>query len=254
MLRLLVLLLLLANGAYFAWSHGLLAAYGLAPASQSEPQRLEQQIRPEAIRILSTPDAASAAPASSPLSTLTSATTTASAITTTATSSTSAAASATLALASASASPAECLQVGLFNEEQTAVLRERLQSALPAGGWVLESAVEPARWMVYMGKYSSADALEKKRGELRQLKVPFSPLNNPSLEPGLSLGVFTSQPEANAELERIAKRGVRTAKVVQAQLEVRGQKLRLPAVDAALRPQLDALKPQLAGKSLQACR
>jgi len=246
MLRLLVLLLLLANGAYFAWSKGLLAAYGLAPVSQSEPQRLMLQIRPEAMRILNTPGAASisasAAPTSSPLSTDTS---------TTATTSTSAVASATLA--AASASPAECLQVGLFNEEQTAVLRERLQSVLPAGSWVLESAVEPVRWIVYMGKYSSAEALAKKRGELRQMRVSFEALNNPALEPGLSLGTFTSQLDANAELDRITKRGVRTAKVVQAQLEVRGQKLRLPAVNASLRSKLDELKPQLAGKSLLAC-
>ncbi len=226
MLRLLVLLLLLANGAYFAWSKGLLAAYGLAPASQSEPQRLEQQIRPEAIRILSTPGAA--------------------------TTSTSVVASAILA--AASASPAECLQVGIFNEEQTVVLRERLQSVLPVGSWVLESAVEPARWMVYMGKYSSAEALAKKRDELRQMRVSFEALNNPALEPGLSLGTFTSQLDANAELERIVKRGVRTAKVIQQQLELRGQKLRLPAVNASLRPKLDELKPQLAGKSLLACQ
>ena len=256
MLRLLVLLLLLANGAFFAWSKGLLAPYGLAPASQSEPQRLAQQIRPEAIRILSTLGAAStsttAAPADSTSSPLGTSTTTTTA--TTATTPTSAGVSATLASASASASPTECLQVGLFNEEQTAVLRERLQSVLPAGSWVLESAVDPARWMVYMGKYSSADALAKKRAELRQLRVPFEALNNPALEPGLSLGTFTSQPDANAELERIAKRGVRTAKVIQQQLEARGQKLRLPAVSASLRPQLDELKPQLAGKPLQACR
>jgi len=257
MLRLLVLLLLLANGAYFAWSKGLLADYGLAPVSQSEPQRLTLQIRPEAIRILSTPGAAStpaaaasAAPTSSPLSTdiSTTATTTP---TTTATTSTSAVASATLA--AASASTAECLQVGLFNEEQTVVLRERLQSVLPAGSWVLESAVEPARWMVYMGKYSSAEALAKRRGELQQMRVPFEALNNPALEPGLSLGTFTSQLDANAELDRITKRGVHAAKVVQAQLEVRGQKLRLPAVTASLRPKLEELKPQLAGKSLLAC-
>ncbi len=253
MLRLLVLLLLLANGAYFAWSKGLLAVYGLAPASQSEPQRLEQQIRPEAIRILSTlgaaststaaaPAASASSPVNSPISTDPS---------TTAATATSAPATSTLA---ATANPAECLQVGLFNEEQTVVLRERLQSVLPAGSWVLESAVEPARWMVYMGKYSSAAALAKKRGELRQLRVPFEALNNPALEPGLSLGTFTSQLDANAELERIAKRGVHTAKVIQQQLEVRGQKLRLPAVSASLRPQLEALKPQLAGKSLLACQ
>jgi hypothetical protein len=53
MLRLIVLLLLLANAAYFAWSQGALAAWGLAPAQQSEPHRLEQQIKPQAVRILS---------------------------------------------------------------------------------------------------------------------------------------------------------------------------------------------------------
>ncbi|MBX9819002.1 MAG: SPOR domain-containing protein, partial [Burkholderiaceae bacterium] len=53
MLRLFVLVLLLANGLFFAWSHGLLRAYGFAPASVSEPQRMAQQIKPESITLLS---------------------------------------------------------------------------------------------------------------------------------------------------------------------------------------------------------
>ena len=57
MLRLLVLLLLLSNAGYFAWSHGTLAPYGFAPAAQSEPQRLAQQVRPEALRILTPSEA-----------------------------------------------------------------------------------------------------------------------------------------------------------------------------------------------------
>ena len=56
MLRVLVLLLVLANTAYFSWSQGLLAGLGLQPAGQSEPQRLEQQIRPELLRIVPTPE------------------------------------------------------------------------------------------------------------------------------------------------------------------------------------------------------
>jgi len=52
MLRLVVLLLVLANAGYFAWSQGLLGAWGLAPAPTGEPQRLQQQIRPDAVRIL----------------------------------------------------------------------------------------------------------------------------------------------------------------------------------------------------------
>jgi hypothetical protein len=52
MLRVAVLLLLLANAGYFAWSQGLLRAWGLAPVQASEPQRLEQQIQPQSLRIL----------------------------------------------------------------------------------------------------------------------------------------------------------------------------------------------------------
>ena len=52
MLRLLVLVLLLANAAFFAWSHGLLLAWGVGPMQQSEPQRLQQQVHPEVVRVL----------------------------------------------------------------------------------------------------------------------------------------------------------------------------------------------------------
>lgn len=235
MLRLFVLLLVLANAGYYAWSHGLLAAYGFAPTSQNEPQRMAQQIRPEALRVLTTAEARQIevpAPALAPALV---------------------AASTLASTATANTSAVECLQVGIFNEEQTVVLRERLISSLPAGSWVLESALEPARWLVYMGKYSNADAVAKKRGELRGLGVSFEALNNPNLEPGLSLGRFDSQAAADIDLARIAKKGVKTAKVIQERAEQRGQRLKLGAVNAALRSRLDAIKPQLAGKPFQTC-
>ena len=231
MLRLLVLLLVLANASYYAWSHGLLAAYGFAPTSQTEPQRLAQQIKPDALRIL-TPAEGRKLEGALPAMPQSVASATATASTSTAT---------------------ECLQVGLFNEEQTVVLKERLVSALPAGSWTLDAVLEPARWLVYMGKYSSAEAVAKKKSELRGMGVSFAALSNASLEPGLSLGNFKTQADADAELARVAKKGVKTAKVIQDRAEQRGQKLKLPSVDAALRSQLDAIKPQLAGKAFQAC-
>jgi hypothetical protein len=235
MLRLFVLLLVLANAGYYAFSHGLLTAYGFAPATQSEPQRVAQQIRPEALRVLTPTEARQldSTPPSAPQST-TSATVSANTVANT-------------------SSAAECLQVGLFNEEQTVVLRDRLVIALPAGSWALEPVLEPARWIVYMGKYNSADAVTKKQSELRGLGVSFASLSNASLEPGLSLGNFKTQGEAQAELDRIAKKGVKTAKVVQERAEQRGQRLKLASVSPALRNQLDAIKPQLAGKPFQAC-
>ena len=237
MLRLIVLLLVLANAGYYAWSRGLLAAYGFTPITQNEPQRLTQQIKPESLRIL-TPGQAKQMEATPTANLPTSATSTA--------------ATSTVALTNATGAT-ECLQVGLFNEEQTVVLKERLVSALPAGSWQLEPVLEPARWLVYMGKYNSADAVDKKKAELRGLGVTSAALTNPSLEPGLSLGSFKTQPDADAELARIAKKGVKTAKVVQDRAEQRGQRLKLPVVNPALRSQLDAIKPQLAGKAFQTC-
>lgn len=57
MLRIVVLVLVLLNGAYFAWSQGWLLGLGYGPAQQREPQRLSEQIRPEALRLLSPQEA-----------------------------------------------------------------------------------------------------------------------------------------------------------------------------------------------------
>ena len=229
MLRLVVLLLVLANTAYFAWSQGLLAPIGLAPGVQNEPQRLNTQIQPEAIRLLTnnlTTQLNNGGTAAGPLI---------------------GDAAALVAIV------AECLQAGLFNEQQTATLRASLESTLPPGSWQLESSVEPARWIVYMGKYNTEEALAKKRAELRQRGLTFRAVNSETLGPGLALASFTNQADAEKELARVATRGVRTARVAQERAEARGQILKLPAADAGLRKQLDSLTPQLEGKALKPC-
>ena len=217
MLRLVVLILLLANAAYFAWSQNLLAPWGIAPAQQSEPQRLGQQIKPQALRLLGADEARR------------------------------------MEVTGTGPRAAECLQAGPLDDSQSASLKQALEP-WPAGSWSLEPVVEPARWIVYMGKYPTADSVNRKKAELRQLGVSFESLSDPALEPGLSLGGYASEAEAGRQLDGLAQRGVRTAKVLQERAEVRGQTLRLPAVDDALRPRLDELKAGLGGKSLRACR
>ena len=217
MLRLIVLLLLFANGAYFAWAQGLLVAWGVAPAQQSEPQRLAQQIRPEALKVLPADEARR------------------------------------VEVATGLPKPAECLQAGPFEDAQAAPLRASLAS-WPTGSWSLEPTVEPAHWIVYMGKYPTIEAVNKKKAELRYLGVSFQSVLNPALEFGLSLGGFRTEDEANRLLGELSQRGVRTARVVVERPEVRGQQLKFPTVDEALRPRLDELKTVLAGKALRACR
>lgn len=221
MLRLLVLILLLANGLYFAWSQGLLQAYGLGPAQQSEPQRLTQQIHPERLRLLTAEDLKRAESAIAP--------------------------------ASAPARVTECLQAGLYDDAQLATLRTAL-GALPPDSWQLEPGVEPARWIVYMGKYPDNDTMNKKLAELRGLNIRFEPLGNPAMTPGLSLGAYPTEAAAKEGLDQFARRGVRTARVVQERPELRGQWLRFPQADAALKQRLDAGKTTLlAGRALRSC-
>lgn len=219
MLRLIVLVLLLLNGAYFAWSQGFLAVLGWAPALQREPQRLGQQLMPEALTLLTESERrlAEAPPVR------------------------------------VAVKPPVCLQAGLFTESQSALLRRSLTSVWPTGSWLLDDALEPARWIVYMGPYANAPEVAKKRAQLDSLELKFEPLTNSALGLGLSLGGFETQAAAQSALAGLNRRGVRTARVVQEHPEVRGTLLRLPAVDEALRARLEELKPVLAGKALRPC-
>ncbi|HTH11998.1 MAG TPA: SPOR domain-containing protein [Acidovorax sp.] len=236
MLRLALIALLLANAGYYAWSQGLLKDWGFAPQEQAEPQRMNQQIKPETLQILRVnPGKTSSSPSpSSPAS----------------------GAAAPVADAASSAAPtpgdsAECLQAGVFDERQAEALRSAA-AALPAGSWVLDPTPVPGRWMVYMGRFEDLEALDKKRAELRARKVDHDRAGG-TLEYGLSLGRFSSSEAAERELANLAGRGVRTARVVQERPDAPGFTLRLPAVTDALRPQLDALRPAMAGKALRAC-
>ena len=239
MLRFLVLVLLLANAGYYAWSQGLLQAWGLAPAQQAEPQRLQQQIQPEALRIVG---AKAPHPVAAPASGTEAAESPVSA---------EPASTASVPVAAAP-SAGECLQAGVFDEEQADALR-RAAAALPQGSWSLQRTTIAGRWMVYMGRFADGDALAKKRAELREIGVPFDRPNNSSLEPGLSLGRFSTEDAAQRGLSNLTAKGVRTARVVQERPDAPGFILRLPAVDEALRAQVEALRPALAGKTLRPC-
>lgn len=219
MLRLLVLLLVLANGLYFAWSDGWLRAYGYGPAVQSEPQRLSQQLHPEALRKLAPAEIKRVE-----------------------------------AQVLADQAPKECLIAGPFDDAQAAVLRRALESALEAGSWQFDPVAVPARWIVYMGKFANAEAMAKKRSELAVMNIVPQALTNPELELGFSLGGFDTQAAANTELASLmSQRGIRTAKVVQEHAAGQQNQLKLPALTSEQKARLNDLRPALAGRSLRTC-
>lgn len=218
MLRFFVLLLLLANGAFFAWSQGYLRAYGYAPTAPNEPQRMGQQIKPENIQILQPADMQRLE-----------------------------------AKAKAEQAPKLCLQAGPFDEIQAVALRKALEDGLPSGAWQLDAVKQPAQWAIYVGKYASTDVQAKKRAELAAMGLKAEPVGNPALAPGLTLGVFVTQAAADAGLVRLKPKGLRAVKVVQTREEGVQTWLKLPAVSEALQSKLDTIKPALADTPLKNC-
>ena len=237
MLRLAVIALLLANAGYYAYTQGWLRSAGLVTPEQAEPQRLQQQIRPETLKVLraqgatnnpTPPPAPAAAPAADT------------------------AASAPAPTAAAPADAGECLQAGIFDEKQATALRTAAAS-LPQGSWTLEPTPITGRWMIYMGRFDDQETLDKKRAELRARKVDFDRAGG-TLELGLSLGRFSTEEAAQRGLTTLNAQGVRTARVVLERQAAPGFVLKLPAVTDAQRQQwLATLRPAMAGKTLGSC-
>ena len=227
MLRALVLALLVANAVFWGWSHGALGALGWAPVRPDEPERLARQVHAQALHLVPAPGDAAPAPARA------------------------ASTPDTAPQAAAASTGGVCLQAGPFDERQAGVLRSAAQ-ALPAGHWRLDGTALPGRWMVYIGKLADADAVRAKRAELRELGVD-TDRPGAALEPGISLGRFASEEAATRALTDLGRKGVRTAHVVPERRDTSAFVLRLPQADAALRAQVLALGPALAGRDLRAC-
>ena len=248
MLRFLVLLLLVVNGFFYAWSNGNLNQWGWAAKSQRETFRLNEQIEPE--RIVVRPNDKLAQTTSPESISVTFQTATSAP--------TSAPAPTTPTLVAAAATPTICLTAGAFNDRQSSAIKQTLDSKLPAVRWRFETVSVPARWIVYMGKYANNNARDLKKSQLDQIKVPHELLMESKLEPGLSLGSHATQALANQALQQLVKQGVRTARVLQESPEQKAQTLVVPAIDEANRTNLNlvyaGLASVLAGKSLQACK
>lgn len=267
MLRWALWLLLLSNAGYFAWTQGYLGVLGLAPQEQREPERLQGQIQPDMLRLLNGPravsplnasgaapgpDAAGAsaeAPATPPEPVAAPVTETPAP----ASPPTPPPAPAPAPVAQAP-EPTACWQAGGFTEVQTEALRGSLgQLDLPRNGWQFSETRSGGRWIVYMGRYDNQEQVERKKAELREMKVTFRELSAAGLGPGLALGTYSSEAAAEKALAAVVRTGVRTARVAQERAESVSFTLRLPRITPTQRDAVAGLGALLAGKPLKRC-
>jgi hypothetical protein len=217
MLRSIVGFLLLANIVFFVWSQGWVdGLVGVRARGDHEPDRLAKQVRPESVRLL-TPQAVSAA-------------------------------------ASAAESRFTCLEAGPFDDAGIAAAQSAVSSVLPAGTWVRQTHEQPARWIIYMGRYASREAQEKKEQELSRIKVAYEEITGyPALEPGLSLGRYPSRNAADEALLKLSERGLHTGKVLELAKASTQYTLRVDRADQDLAARVTGLKLDGMGKGFTVC-
>lgn len=203
MLRVLLVLLLLANGLFHGWVQGWLAPL-LAPprhgAHEREPGRLQAQVRPESITLLS-PVAASAAVRE--------------------------------------ATRKACLEAGPFVGNALA----EAEAALARAGVDTEAVrrvmvTQPAAWVVFAGPFAEQEPQRRKEDDLRRLRIEFEALGDDRApQPGLALGRFGEREAAETALATLIQRGLRGARVLE--LPARPQPwLRLSLAPPALQARL----------------
>lgn len=228
MLRRLVLLLLLANAGFFAWTQGWLVPWLPPPGDRREPERLALQVHPERITVLSA-GAASAALA--------------------------AAVAAASAAQAGEEPPPLCLEAGPFTEAAARAAEALLaEHGVPDGAVVRELVARSHTWGVVIGRFAEREALRARAEELTRLKVRFEEIGTPpALAPGLRLGNFSDRYGAETALAGLVAKGVRDARVVPLPLGATQQWLRAPKADAELQTRLKSLPPERLERAFEAC-
>ncbi|MBT9611581.1 SPOR domain-containing protein [Aquabacterium sp.] len=255
MLRYLVLILLLVNATFLAWSQGWLKPLvGVQPDAQHEPARLQQQRHADRIAVLKGAQADSGGAAASDASTAADAMPDAASAASSAASGAASSAASGAATASATTTGI-CLQAGPFRSEDMAQVGTALKAQLPADAWSTQAVPISGIWLVYMGPYPDDELYAKKLSELRRIKgLNFEELSAPpALAQGLSLGRYTSLAEAQSGLATVKLRGIRTARIVVLRPQGEMQLVRVAQASQQTQVALSATKlPQ--GKTFSACR
>ena len=120
----------------------------------------------------------------------------------------------------------------------------------PAAGWSIPASSR----LQALAESRAREAAAARRRELNARGID-TDRPGAALEPGLSLGRFSSEDSANRAVADFARRGISGLRVVRERRDTPAYLLRLPAADAALREKLTrpSLRQALAGKPLRPC-
>ena len=281
-MRILFLLLLAANLAFFAWLRFL-----APPDPALDPRPMTQQLDPGKVRIVTEQElaqVAAASPAGAPppaakppattapnaaatsLTAPTAAATASTAPATTAPSSTPPPSMAPVSPVPATASapapkpapepaPLACVEWGSFSPQDAPRAEQRLEPLALGVRLAQYRGEEIAGWWVFIPPQPNRAAAQKKAAELKKLGVDdyFVVQEEGKLRWALSLGVFRTEEAARARLEALRARGVRSAQAGRRETRVPKVWYQVRTVDAALNAKLQEIARDFEGATLHEC-
>lgn len=214
-MRLLFLVLVLANVAFFAWTR-----YYAPSKAAADAAPLARQVAPEKLKIVPPREL----PALSPKT-------------------------------ATGAGLAGCLEWGSFSLADTARAEKALEPLGLGSRLGQRRTEEATGWWVFIPSLGSRQAALKKAAELKSLAVNdyFIVQEEGEFRWALSLGVFRSEEAAQARLAALRDQGVRSAQVGPRETVVPKIWLQVKGVDTALELRLKDIARQTEGSELRSC-
>jgi cell division protein FtsN len=239
-MKLAFLLLALANLFFFAWQQGV---FGGLPEAGREPERVNRQVEPERIHVLTQPEVqalrqkAKEAPrealpnapgpgAMAPGS----------------------------PIAATDLAGLPCVEVGDFTMENAGRVRQRLE-ALALGDRLTARSVEAPGWfMVYVPPFKTRAEVDKHADELRKagVKELLVITDNTPMRFGIALGSFKDQELANRHAADLERRGIKV-RVADKPASLPVTRFQVRAVDAGVADALRAVQKEFNAARFQAC-
>jgi cell division septation protein DedD len=241
MLKFLFGALLLANLLVYTLGRGAGAGH--------EPARLANQLNANRIQLIPAATSAASAPETAPPAAA------AQASPTTATAAATPAATPTATPTATAPAAAACIEIGSFTPTEASRFEARLEQLGLAAKASRREVPGAASYMVMIPPQGSMDAAERKTTELRALGITDSYIVQDASPRrwGIALGTFRTEEAANAHLATMSRRGVRTARVVEAGTGPARVAIQLRGLDAAAEAQVSRARAEFPRQESHGC-
>lgn len=217
MLRPIVLLLLLLNLGFLAWSQGWVERLGFTPAhSGHEPERLKRQVAPDSIKVLAATAPASVAAPAQPI----------------------------------------CLESApLTDDDGLRAAKAALEQAgVPASAYTDQRTDVAGEWAVATIRMPNADFQARKEATLKRLHIAFEPLTGfPDEDPSLLISRHDSEAAAQKALDALSKHFIKGLRVLPLSAPSSTHRLRIEQADADLQNRLAKLTSPALGSGFARC-